>query len=75
MATGGSTQFQTPDPAMVARTAAGSGMQNAASQLSRFYLEFARETFPVIEIPATTRITWILKESLVLKKKPKGATR
>jgi conjugal transfer pilus assembly protein TraB len=74
-ATSGSTQFQTPDPSMVARTAVGTGMQNAASQLSRFYLEFARETFPVIEIPATTRITWILKESLVLKKKPKGTTR
>lgn len=74
-ATGGSTQYQTPDASMVARTAVGTGISNAAGQLSRFYLEFARETFPVIEIPATTRITWILKESLVLKKKPKGTTR
>ncbi len=75
IAGGGSTQYQTPDPSMVARTAVGQGVSNAASQLSRFYLEFARETFPVIEIPATTRITWILRESLVLKKKSKGATR
>lgn len=72
---GGAAQYQTPDPAMVARTAVGTGISNAAGQLSRFYLEFARETFPVIEIPATTRITWILKESLILKKKPKGTTR
>jgi conjugal transfer pilus assembly protein TraB len=71
-ATGGSAAYQTPDPAMVARTAVGTGVSNAASQLSRFYLEFARETFPVIEVLAGTRITWILKESVEFKRTKKG---
>lgn len=71
-ATGGSTAYQTPDPAMVAHTAVGTGISNAASQLSRFYLEFARETFPVIEVLAGTRITWILKESVEFKRTKKG---
>lgn len=71
-ATGGTTSYQTPDPAMVARTAVGTGVTGAASQLSRFYLEFARETFPVIEVLAGTRITWILKESVEFKRTKKG---
>ncbi|WP_170108518.1 TrbI/VirB10 family protein [Limnohabitans curvus] len=71
-ASGGSTAYQTPDPSMVARTAVGTGVSNAASQLSRFYLEFARETFPVIEVLAGTRITWILKESVEFKRTKKG---
>jgi conjugal transfer pilus assembly protein TraB len=58
---------------MLARTAVGTGINNAASQLSRFYLEFARETFPVIEIIAGTRVTWILKESVEFKKIKKAS--
>lgn len=70
----GSTQGgQYPDPNMLARTAVGTGINNAASQLSRFYLEFARETFPVIEIIAGTRVTWILKESVEFKKIKKAS--
>lgn len=69
---GGSQSYVTPDPAMVARSSVGTGVSNAASQLSRFYLDFAKETFPVIEIPAGTRITWILKESLEFKRTTKG---
>ncbi len=69
---GGSQSYSTPDPSMVARSAVGTGISNAASQLSRFYLDFAKETFPVIEISAGTRITWILKESLEFKRTNKG---
>lgn len=70
---GGTTQYQTPDAAMVARTAVGSGISGAASQLSRFYLEFAKETFPVIEVVAATRITWILLETIELKRTKRGS--
>lgn len=67
----GSQSYQTPDPNMVARSAVGTGISNAAGQLSRFYLDFAKETFPVIEIIAGTRITWILKESVEFKRTKK----
>ncbi len=69
---GGSQSYVTPDSSMVARSAVGTGVANAASQLSRFYLDFAKEIHQVIEIPAGTRITWILKESLEFKRTFKG---
>ena len=71
-ATGGTQGFQYPDSSLVARTAVGSGISNASSQISRFYLDFAKETFPVIEILAGTRITWILKESMEFKRVKTG---
>ncbi|MBU9576766.1 hypothetical protein, partial [Burkholderia multivorans] len=30
---------------------------------------FPKETFPVIEVTAGTRVTWILKQALTLKRK------
>jgi conjugal transfer pilus assembly protein TraB len=67
-ANGSAQGVQYPDGDTIARTAVGTGIGNATSQLSRFYLEFARETFPVIEVVAGTRITWILKETIELKR-------
>lgn len=67
-ATGGSTAFQTPDPHTVAAAALGNGIQTATAQLSRFYLDYAKEIFPVIEVLAGTRITWILKETVEFKR-------
>jgi conjugal transfer pilus assembly protein TraB len=72
-ATGGTQSYQYPDPSVVARTAVGTGISNASSQISRFYLEFAKETFPVIEVLAGTRITWILKESMEFKRVKAGS--
>lgn len=59
-----------PSPSYLAGTAVGQGINHAATELSQFYLNFAKETFPVVEVTAGTRVTWILKENLVLKKRP-----
>jgi conjugal transfer pilus assembly protein TraB len=67
-ATAGTTQYQQPNPAVIAQTAVGQGLQTAASQLSKFYLDFARELFPVVEVVSGTRVTWILLESAELTK-------
>lgn len=67
-ATGGTTQYQQPNPAIIAQTAVGQGLQTAAAQLSKFYLDFARELFPVVEVVSGTRVTWILLESAELTK-------
>lgn len=61
--------FTIPNPGYLAGTAVGQGINHAATELSQFYLNFAKETFPVVEVTAGTRVTWILKESLVLKKR------
>lgn len=63
--------IQTVNPSLVTQTAVGSGINQASAQLSRFYLDFARETFPVIEAGAMTRLTWILKETVELKRTKK----
>lgn len=66
----GSTQSYTyPSPSYLAGTAVGQGVNHAATELSQFYLNFAKETFPVVEVTAGTRVTWILKEDIVLKKR------
>ncbi len=58
-----------PSPGFLAGTAVGQGINHAATQLSQFYLNFAKETFPVVEVTAGTRVTWILKQAIVLKKR------
>ncbi len=69
-ASNGSQQsFQVPNPAYLAGTAVGQGINHAATELSQFYLNFAKETFPVVEVTAGTRVTWILKEDIALKKR------
>jgi conjugal transfer pilus assembly protein TraB len=65
---GQSQGYQLPNASLIAGSAVGQGVNTAAAQLSKFYLEFAREIFPVVEVVAGTRVTWILKESIELKK-------
>jgi conjugal transfer pilus assembly protein TraB len=66
---GSQAGIQFPNPAGVAYTAVGQGINQATSQLSRFYLKYAEETFPVVEVVSSTRVTWVLKETVVLKKR------
>ena len=68
-ANGSQAGIQFPNPAGVAYTAVGQGVNQAASQLSKFYLKYAEETFPVVEVVSSTRVTWVLKESVVLRKR------
>lgn len=65
-ATGSSTPYTLPSGGLVAGTALGSGISNSMSQLSKFYLDYAKSIFPVIEVPSGTRITWVLQESVEL---------
>ena len=76
--TNGSTaSYQLPNPGAVAATSAGAGIQQASAQLSKFYLQYASEVFPVCEVVSTTRATWVLEETVVLhrRKDTKEASR
>ena len=57
---------QYPNPSLIAGSALGGGVNEAGRALSKFYLDYAKEMFPVIEVNAGTRITWILQESVEL---------
>jgi conjugal transfer pilus assembly protein TraB len=67
--TNGSTQsYQYPNLGAVAATSVGGGVQQASAQLSKFYLQYASEVFPVVEVVSSTRATWVLQETVVLKR-------
>jgi conjugal transfer pilus assembly protein TraB len=70
---GGQAAYQLPNPRMLAETAVGTGVEKAASQISKFYLDYAKEVFPVCEVTSGTRITWVLEEPLELKRRPLAA--
>ena len=65
--TGGTQSYQTPSLDYVAQTAVGAGIEKSTAALSKFYLDFAKEVFPVIEVGAGTRVTWVFKESVEIK--------
>lgn len=65
---GTAQSYTVPSPAYLAGTAVGQGVNHAATELSQFYLNFAKETFPVVEVTAGTRVTWILEQDIELKK-------
>lgn len=63
----GSTQGVVyPNLNLVGQTALGSGVSEGAKALSKFYLDYAKEMFPVVEVKAGTRVTWILSETVEL---------
>ena len=66
---GSEQSFTYPSPSYLVGTAVGQGINHATSELSQFYLNFAKETFPVVEVTAGTRVTWILKADIVLKRR------
>ena len=68
--TNGSTaSYQLPNLGAVGATAAGQGLTQATAQLSKFYLQYASELFPVVEVVSTTRATWVLEETVTLKRR------
>lgn len=66
--------IQYPNMSLVAQSGLGTGFSTAAGQLSKFYLDYAKEMFPVIEVDAGTRITWILQETVELTMTPNTST-
>lgn len=57
---GAQAQYQTPDPEMIGQRGLYGGIAGAATQVSKFYLDMAKEMFPVIEIDANRRLTVVM---------------
>jgi conjugal transfer pilus assembly protein TraB len=66
MQSGDRQGFSLPNPALIGGSALGGGVNEAGKALAKFYLDYAKEMFPVIEVNAGTRITWILQETVEL---------
>lgn len=61
-------QYQWPNPGMAAQGAIANGFQKSADQLAKFYLDYAKQMMPVIEIVGGKRVTFVLQESLTISK-------
>lgn len=51
----------------MARAGIGRGIQQAAQELQKFYLELARQAIPVIEVGATKKVTVVISEGVELE--------
>jgi conjugal transfer pilus assembly protein TraB len=60
-------QTQSIDPNQTLTAAAGGGISSAAQQISKFYLELARQTMPVIEVGAVRDVTLVISEGVELE--------
>jgi len=58
-----------PKPGKALSTGLAGGVQSAANELMRFYMELARQTIPVVEILPTRTVTVVISEGVELKVK------
>ena len=66
-ASSGSQQgYVMPNTSLIAGSAIGQGVSTSLGQLSKFYLDYARQMFPIVEVNAGTRISWVVQESFDL---------
>ena len=68
----GTSQFQYPSPEAVGGQAIGGGVHSAADQLAAYYLEMAKNIFPVIEVDAGRKIDLILVRGMALTGKSRS---
>lgn len=66
IAPGATQQFQAPSLSEVATSATAQGLTNTAKSLSAFYLDMAKEMFPIVEIDAMRRVTVVLLKGIEL---------
>ena len=70
-ATSGSQQgYVLPNAGLIAGSAVGQGVSTSLGQLSKFYLDYARQMFPIVEVNAGTRVSWVVQESFDLVSSP-----
>ena len=59
-------EVQSFDSGDIAQAGLGGGLSTASEQLSRYYLELARETVPVIEVGAAKEVVLVIQEGVQL---------
>jgi conjugal transfer pilus assembly protein TraB len=60
-------QTQAIDPSQMLQAGAGQGISSAAKEISKFYLDLARQTMPVIEVGAVRDVTLVISEGVELE--------
>ena len=66
-------QFQWPSPEAVAGQAVMGGVSSAAEQIADYYLEMAKNIFPIIEIDAGRKVDFVMVRGMSLNPKSRSA--
>jgi len=61
-------QYLWPDPAYAGQSAIASGFSKSAEMISQFYLDYAKQMLPVVEVIGGKRVTFILHQPLTVSK-------
>lgn len=62
----GTSQYQDPDLTGAGKSALYGGVSSAANNVAKFYLDMAKEIFPVVEVDAGRRVTVVLLNGIGL---------
>ncbi len=68
---GSSAQYQSIDMAAAAQAGVGKGISEASKMVAQFYLDMAKEMFPVIEVDAGRKVTIVTLRGIQLS--PRGS--
>ena len=66
-ASGTTQSYQYPSPEMMGAQAAGGAIRGASEQIAEYYLEIAKNIFPVIEIDAGRKVDFVVIRGVSLK--------
>jgi conjugal transfer pilus assembly protein TraB len=69
----GTAPFQYPSPEMIAGQGIAGGVRGSAQQIAMYYMDMARNIFPVIEIDAGRKVDFVLIRGAGLNKRNAGA--
>jgi hypothetical protein len=61
-------QYTWPDPAYAGQSAVAGGFSKSAEMLAQFYLDYAKQMLPVVEVIGGRRVTFILQNTLTVSK-------
>jgi hypothetical protein len=64
---GSDLAYQWPSPEMVGAQAFVGGVRGAAEQIAEYYLEMAKNMFPVVEVDAGRKVDFVLLRGVALK--------
>lgn len=66
--TGGTQTYNYPSPSNVAGTGVGQGLNKSSQTLAQFYIEMAKQMFPIVQLDAGRKVTIILIKGTEVKK-------
>jgi conjugal transfer pilus assembly protein TraB len=65
----GGSSYGRPNPSMAVQEGIAGGIQSAGKAVADFYIDMARNTFPIIEVDAGRKVTFVVSRSVSVSAK------